>query len=183
MKEIELKVLGINKHALEAQLKKLGAKRIGRVLVQYKKFDTKSGAIGKRGGLLRLRRLGNVIELTHKARMQKESGFKVQEETQTTVQSFENMEKLLRILGLKPVCYIEKYRTSYLLAGAHLEIDEHPGVPAYLEIEGNPQTIRHVLKLLNFSMKDTSAASAHEILRNHGKSTTLLTFKKHGPKK
>jgi adenylate cyclase class 2 len=182
MKEIELKILDINKKKLEAQLHKLGAKNLGKVFIRYKRYDFKDKRIGKSGSLLRLRTNGNKVQFTYKGPTHKSAHFKIQDETETEVKDFATAEKILNSIGLKEQNCIEKYRTSYLLAGTRLEIDEHPLIPPYVEIEGSEKAIRHVLHLLNIDIKDTTPIGGQAVLRKYGVNSPFVTFKKYGHK-
>jgi adenylate cyclase class 2 len=59
------------------------------------------------------------------------------EETEIAVEDFATTHLLLTKLGFVAKSYQENKRTSYVLDGAQLEVDEWPLIPPYLEIEGS----------------------------------------------
>jgi adenylate cyclase class 2 len=58
-------------------------------------------------------------------------------ENEVTVNDFDQAHQLLAAMGFRHKSYQENRRTSYTLAGAHLEIDSWPHLPPYLEIEAD----------------------------------------------
>lgn len=61
------------------------------------------------------------------------------QETEVTVDSFEEAAALLELVGLTPRSYQENRRTSYTLGTVRLEVDEWPRIPPYLEIEADDE--------------------------------------------
>jgi adenylate cyclase class 2 len=55
----------------------------------------------------------------------------------------------LRAIGLRPSFRYEKYRSTFRLAGLHLDLDETP-VGVFLELEGAPRSIDRVARSLGF---------------------------------
>ena len=70
------------------------------------------------------------------------------QEVETTVDNLDTTNELLGLLGVRAKGYQENRRTSFTLAGAELEIDEWPMIPADLEIEA--QTPAEVLRVAAF---------------------------------
>ncbi|MGV8168796.1 MAG: hypothetical protein ACP5N3_01955, partial [Candidatus Nanoarchaeia archaeon] len=97
-------------------------------------------------------------------------------ELQIEVDSFEQAELLLVALGLKIFHCWEKYRTSYALESLKIEIDEFPGVPPFLEIEGEKSEIERIIGLLGFSMNDTTNMHGGQVLKKYGKQSADLKF-------
>lgn len=175
MREIELKILDVDVPKLKRQLKKLGAKCLGKVLVHHKSFDFEDGRIKKKGDLLRLRAFGKKVQLTYKIH-RSSYNFKIAEEIETETKDFIIMEKILKQLGLKCVRDFEKYRTSYHLPGVAIELDEYPIIPPFIEIEGSQKTIRRTLKQLKINFKNTTTMSAGQVLRSYGINDKILAF-------
>lgn len=149
MKEIEVKVLDINTKDIIQKLKKLKAKKTFEDEIEATFFDYPNNTFKKNNQLLRLRKKGNLAELTLKRNISRNKA-KIVEETERVV-DFNKTLKFLKSLGLVEVRKLtKKYRISYQLKNIHFEIDKVEGIPAYLEIEA--QSLNHLekaLKLLN----------------------------------
>ncbi|MFA5382018.1 MAG: class IV adenylate cyclase [Candidatus Micrarchaeia archaeon] len=178
MDEVEIKILNINVKEIEKKLIKLGAKKIGKNLVQIEFFDFPDEKISKNKSILRLRKYGKTIELTHKTKRKNQGKFKVREETEINIDNFENAEKILKKLGLKCINKSEKYRTSYKYENLKIEIDQHPKISAYMEIEGNKKDIEKLVKKLGFTMKDACNLTSSGVLKKYGVNPINLKFKK-----
>ena len=176
MREIELKILNISKIAIIKKLRALGATGLPTALVVEKMFDFPNKSISRRKELLRLRQAGNLVELAYKNPAHRNRYFKILEETQTEVQDFAVMEKILQKIGLRCVKHREKKRASFVLGKTKFEIDEYPGVPAYLEIEGSPREIKKYVRLLGFTMQQTTTLSATSVLKQYKVNHTHLAF-------
>ena len=50
--------------------------------------------------------------------------------------AFDACRELLQAVGLEPVRYQESYREEWKLDGVTYDIDEWPGLPVFLEVEG-----------------------------------------------
>lgn len=138
MYEIEVKVLDIDRPAVESTLLELGAvpgpeQRFSAVF-----YDSPDGRLRAGGQLLRLRREGDRTLLTFKRRVS-EAGAKVREETEVAVGDFEACRRILNSLGLAESATVDKFRTSYQLDNVSVVIDRHVGglsfIPEFLEIE------------------------------------------------
>ncbi|MGV8163033.1 MAG: class IV adenylate cyclase [Candidatus Nanoarchaeia archaeon] len=176
MKEVELKILEINIKDIDKRIISLGGNKKGKFLIKSAFFDFPDGRIKKNKELLRLRTVGDKVELVYKQNSHNEHYFKVCDEHQVELDSFENAELLLAALGLKKIRYYEKYRTSYTLKDLKIEIDELPGVPAFLEIEGEKKEIEHTVVLLGFSMQDTTTMTGSDVLKKYGKQKSEMRF-------
>lgn len=177
MQEIEIKVLKINKNQLTRQLLALGAKRLGTRFVIEKSFDFKNGTISNHKNLLRLRRLGETVELVYKSFGGKSGKFKIMEETQTEVKNFKIMEKILEKIGLRCIKHREKKRTSFHLGAVQCEIDEYPQIPPYLEIEGSKKDILNTLNKLGIPFSETTSMSATQVLKKYRVAQNFLKFR------
>ncbi|MBR5049723.1 MAG: class IV adenylate cyclase, partial [Desulfovibrio sp.] len=83
---------------------------------------------------------------------------KRREETEIGVSSARDAGKILLALGYRPVAYYEKVRESWLLEGAHVDMDELPFMDV-VEIEGSEAQIARLEKLLGLDKKPSSAKS------------------------
>ena len=155
MREVEVKVLDIDRAVVESALAGVGAKLEPEQRLTAVFFDFPDGRLRAGGQLLRLRLEGDRAMLTHKGRV-REEGAKVREETEVEVDDFEGCRRLLSALGLVETAYVDKFRTSYQLGTAAIAIDRHVGelsfIPELLEIEaGSVEEIRSVAGRLGFS--------------------------------
>jgi adenylate cyclase class 2 len=182
MEEIELKVLEIEKEALEKKLIAIGAVKAGIFLIVEKAFDFPDQRIKAEHNLLRLRRIGNNTELVFKDNLRLGDGFKTQTETEITVSDFATTETLLAKLGLAVYRNREKIRTEYKRGATKFEVDEYPNIPAYLEIEGSRESIIESLGMLGFSLADTTDMTATEVLKKYGVDISLQSFAPDDPR-
>lgn len=195
MMEIERKILGIDKRKLVAQIKKLrpAPKKLFEGLVRVFYFDFPDGTIRAKKDLLRLRTFiptghsatssakKSYTELVYKVYKGVKKGCKYFEELEVTtpgLKSAKDFQVFLKNLGLKQTLHYEKKRTLYSYktwphaphaarAGAwKFEIDEHPKIPVFLEIEGtSPVHINAAIKLLKLKNHEQTADSIGELIR------------------
>lgn len=92
-------------------------------------------------------------------------------ETEIEVSSFAGANDLLVQLGYYFKSYQEKRRLSYRLFEHQIDIDTWPGIPPYMEIEGeSEEDISNIIEKLGFSLADTISCTADEVYRIYGKS-------------
>ena len=155
MNEIEVKILDIDRAAVEARLGEIGAELHSDELLSAFFFDFPDHRLGAAGRLLRLRREGDRTLLTFKRRIGEE-GAKVREENEVMVSDFEACRLVLIWLVLGETARVEKRRTTYRLGAANIAIDHHVGehsfIPEFLEIEaGSVEQVRAVAARLGFA--------------------------------
>jgi adenylate cyclase class 2 len=168
MKEIEVKILEINVPEVVKRLEALGAKKVLDTVQEIIIYDNAEGTLSK-GQLLRLRKNGEVIELTYKKRISKE-GTKISDEKEVHVSDFETTRKILQGIGLKEVRKTTKHRISYHLHGVGFEIDTYPGIPTFLEIETEDEKLlEEYVKKLGFTMKDAKPWTGKDVFKHYGK--------------
>ncbi|MCC7552309.1 class IV adenylate cyclase [Candidatus Micrarchaeota archaeon] len=177
MDETEIKILNININTIKSKLKTLGAKQTYKGLVTINFFDFEDQKISKSKSILRLRKYGNTVEITHKTKRKNKGKFKVREETETKVSDFGSTKKIFKKIGLKCINECEKIRTSYVLGKVKIELDQHPKIPAYMEIEGKPKDIEKLVKKLGFEMDDTCNLTSSMVLKKYGANQKNLKFK------
>lgn len=166
-KEVERKYLGVARGELRPLLESLGAKPQGGAHFESNiVYDNEQGELVAGRRLLRLRTREwpdrSDARLTYKAplpdvavagRMAKR-----REETEIGVSSARDAGKILLALGYRPVASYEKVRESWLLEGAHVDMDELPFMDV-VEIEGSEAQIARLEKLLGLDKKPSSAKS------------------------
>ncbi|HUT43639.1 MAG TPA: CYTH domain-containing protein [Desulfobacterales bacterium] len=171
MREIEVKILEINRANVEKNLAKLGANKIFDGNIDTMFFDFKKSTIIKQKNVLRLRKEADKTELTYK-KVHFTSTAKNAEEYSVQVSSLEIMEKILENLGLSVIESMQKHRVSYTLDDARFDFDRYSGsygfIPEFLEIEAeNTDLIYKYAVLLGFKEKDCLPWSTTELIGHY----------------
>lgn len=169
VEEIEAKILGIDKPAVERRILALGGRKIFEGLLDVRVFDFRDERLRKARSLLRVRKEGEGCKMAFKRHLSKRGGVKRADETELSVTDFGRARKLLLALGLREVIRAAKFRTSYSLRGARIDIDSYKGIPAYLEIEaGGRAKIEEAAGLLGFGRRALRAWSVGRVFRHYG---------------
>ncbi len=194
MLEVERKILGIQVPALCVAIEGLSAKGIpvrktfeGLVRINY--FDFDDGRIRAKKDLLRVREFVPIsgepyCEIVFKTYGGVVDGCKVFDECEigipeklakmtgdTTAKTFTSF---LEKLGLKRVVYYEKKRTHYDCESFKCEIDEHPKVEPFVEIEAQSAAeIDRAVELLGLSGFEQTPETISELLERKYKPLTL----------
>ena len=121
---------------------------------------------------IRLRKTNNKITLATKHILaNNDTNLQQMLETEIEVSSFEGANDLLIQLGYYFKSYQEKKRLSYRLWDHQIDLDTWPGIPTYMEIEGNSEEdLNNILEKLGFSISDAISCTADEVYRIYGKS-------------
>lgn len=168
MREIEVKILEINKNELERKLLSMGAKKVFDDIIEAHFFDFKDKSIKKARGSFRLRKYGSEAVITFK-KFVPAKNVKARDEFEVRVSDFDTAKRILDCLGLKEWGYVKKKRVSYALPSAHFEFDKYIGrlsfVPYFLEIEAkNSEILYHYAKLLGFEKRDCRPWNTSQII-------------------
>ncbi|MCX6773785.1 MAG: class IV adenylate cyclase [Candidatus Micrarchaeota archaeon] len=167
MREIEVKFLEIDKEKIIEKLKSLGAKKSFEGNIEALYFDTGKKELKKKGIILRLRKKGDVSELTLKKWISVLNA-KVMEEKESQVGDFQEIRNILHNLGYREIVRRRKYRMTYVLGDIHFEIDKIVDLPCYLEIEApSIEKIRHAVDLLGLSMEDSKPWSEGDVRKHY----------------
>jgi adenylate cyclase class 2 len=167
MREIEVKFLEIDSEKIIEKLKSLGAKKSFEGNIEAIYFDTSRKELKKRGVILRLRRRGDISELTLKKWMSAANA-KVMEEKESKVEDFQEVRNILHNLGYREIVKRRKYRTTYRLGDISFELDKITDLPHYLEIEApSIERIRYAVNLLGLSMEDSKPWSEGDLRRHY----------------
>lgn len=95
---------------------------------------------------------------------------KIREEIELEVQDFEKARTLLKELGFNEKAHEKKHRTTYQLGNALVEIDQHPDIPAYLEIEApTKDEIKPALEKLGYHISQAKTWGSYQVLKHYGK--------------
>lgn len=169
MREIEAKILEIDKKKLEARLSRLGAKKTGERTVESQFFDFPKNSLRKKGTVLRLRLDGETAMLAVKKKRGK-ARLKELDEFEVEVSDFKEARKMLLLIGLKEKSVMIKRRTSFKLGQAGIEIDKMPGIPHFAEIEApSEKQVVAVAKKLGFSEKQLLPWNMFDVLKYYKK--------------
>lgn len=176
MKEREVKVLNINKDEIEEKLIKLGAALLKDEEQINIRFDTEDNFLRKtHNGYLRIRITKNLLDnsvkntLTFKKSVSRDK-MRVNEETETEISNFEEMEKILQFLGYIRKRPGYKHRRSYLYENIVFEIDtwdEYTYPKPYLEIEVvSEEGLEKAIKLLELDRTQITTKSIDELRKD-----------------
>lgn len=177
MKELETRIIDIDVDDIREKLKNLGAKQVKAEDQINELYDFEDGRLLSQKGYARVRttfdRITNkeTIFMTTK-KMLSQDTFKVMEENEVIVDNKEMAKKIFTSLGLVLIQSISKYRESYKLENALIEIDINDKTFCpfpYLEIETDSvENLNKVVKLLGYTLEDTTSKTIYDILKEKG---------------
>ena len=131
--ETEVRFLEIDLRDIQEKLLALGAVDHGRQFLSEVIIQEPTGIWITNHKRLRVRQQGDVVKLTYK----EGSGEGMQMiEHEVGVSDYKQTVDLLLATGFTVSRIQEKYRHSYTLGDCTIDIDDWPGIPTYLEIEG-----------------------------------------------
>jgi adenylate cyclase class 2 len=170
-KEIEAKILEVNREKIEQTLEAMGAKKVFDGNIQTVFFDFSDGRIGAAKNVLRLRSKEGKTELTFK-KIASGNASKTAEEFTVEVSDCEEAVKILKNIDLSPTERMDKHRISYKLANANLDFDRYLGeysyIPEFLEIEAeSTQKIHDYAQQLGFKPQDCMAWSTGDLIKHY----------------
>lgn len=175
MKEIEVKILNVDKQRIGELLTQLMAKQTfdDEITTYFLDFENKSIVNAK--NVLRLRKEGKHSVLTFKKILSKQTA-KVAEEYEVEVSNLSEMERILELLGLSVTEIMKKHRISYKLKDVQFDIDtlenEYSFIPTYLEIEAkNIELIHKYAKILGYRADDCLPWTTNELIKFYSKKT------------
>ena len=104
------------------------------------------------------------FEICYKGPKEIVDGCKVREEIETIVTDADQFESMMMKLDYHVTLDNQKRRRSYEFGEVHVDIDEYPQVPAYMEIEGpNRAAIDHAIEILGLGEYEVSTETANEL--------------------
>lgn len=160
-KEIETRFLDINKKEIVKKLISLGAIDNGEEKLEEIIFYDKNMKWKGKNKFVRIRKTKNKIKLTYKNN-QKQT-IDSAKEIEFEVSDIDKCLEFLNKIGLKIIRRLEKYRHSFKLDNAMIDIDTWPKIPPYIEIEGpSIASVKNICEKLNLDWnkrfdKDTRA--------------------------
>ena len=168
MKEIEVKILEVNKEETIQKLIDLGAQKSFDDEMRAVFFDYPDHSIAAKGDLLRLRQEGPEAVFAYKKNMTT-GETKVMEELETVVTDPQNLEAILSHLGIFATRVNHKHRTEYALGDTHIVIDEYKGklaaIPAFIEVEApTEERLYEVVGLLGYESSDCKNWNTRDLI-------------------
>ncbi len=136
-------------------------------------FDDAERRLSGSGRTVRLRRAAGRAILTYKGPARFQGGAKTREERETEVSDPQEAEGILAGLGLVPRFRYDKRREEWDCAGSVVALDETP-VGLFVEVEGDPTTIRHVVALLGLDPSESIPYSYAELYARRRKEDPAL---------
>ena len=172
-KELEVKVLGINKEEIEEKLKEIGAKLIKKEYQINTIFDTDNRSVKKDlNGYLRIRESRDLINenvkyiFTLKKNIAKDE-VRENVEIETVIEDDKALIEILHNLDLTIKHRGSKDRTSYVYDNMRFDIDtwDSDTYPeTYLEIEvDNREDLNKAIKLLDLNRENVTSKSLGQL--------------------
>ncbi|MEO8433023.1 MAG: class IV adenylate cyclase [Acidobacteriota bacterium] len=136
-------------------------------------YDDADKKLSGAGRTIRLRRAAGRAILTYKGPARFQGGIKTREERETEVSDPGEAEGILAGLGLQRRFRYEKYREEWRLEGCSVALDETP-IGTFVEVEGDPPSIRLVLTRLNLEFGEALPYSYARLYSERRKDDTSL---------
>ena len=180
--DVRVKILDVNSKEIDERLCKKGARKIfDRLMTRTLMFDHPTLRLRNTGRVLRLRQVGKKVFLSIKSGGDgaPDSRFQKVYESELELNDFNQAFSMFESLGFTAFRYQEKMRTGYTTSqGVHIELDEFPKIPSYIEIEGpTDELVNDFVTQLGYSSADTVRMSATEVLRHYGvKDVDIVRF-------
>ena len=176
MKEREVKVLNIDKEAIEKKLIDIGAVLAKDEEQTNYRFDTDDSFLRKTyKGYLRIRITKNNLTgqikntMTFKRSITRDA-LRVNEETETELSDWKNTAKIIELLGYKQKRPGYKHRRSYVYENILFEIDtwdKETYAKPYLEIEvSSEEDLEKAIKLLNLDRSQITTKSIDDLRKD-----------------
>lgn len=150
MQEIETKVLEVDKEEIKKTLRSLGAKEIQdtRLIVDW--YCPKDTQMDNHPWYLRIRtKSDGKSEISWKSLPKITGNTRHSDEVNINVSDGFLARKLFENIRLENYAHQEKDRASFDLKDWKFDLDQYPGMPAYLEIEGKThEHVQEAIKLL-----------------------------------
>ena len=169
MREVEVKIIEIDRDKVEERLRSLGASKTFEGDIETVFFDLPSKSIASAEDLFRLRRKGDKSELTFK-RFVADKTAKVREEYEVGVSDFDTTRLILESVGFVGYQRMKKHRISYVLKdGVSVDLDKFADdlshIPDLMEIEAkNSSDVYAHVKLLGFEPEDAKAWTTFDLI-------------------
>ncbi|MFA6602162.1 MAG: CYTH domain-containing protein [Candidatus Paceibacterota bacterium] len=166
--EIETKVLDIDTEEIKKKLLSLGAKKKQETRLIVDWFRIKGVKEGEDPWFLRIRSNSEgQHEVTWKAKSNIIGVARKHKEINFNIEKPEELADLFQELGLEKYAHQEKDRISFSLKAWSFDLDQYPGMPAYLEIEGtSEESVKEAIKLLGLQKNPTWAKGERILIQD-----------------
>ncbi len=166
--EIETKILEVGKAELSRVLDTLGAKKIAEARLKVSWFRTKNSNEGDDKWYLRVRTYSNEkSEVTWKGESDVLGASRKHKEISFETAEPDKMMDLFAELGLEKYAYQEKDRISWIYKDWRFDLDQYPGMPSYLEIEGSSENhIQEAIEILDLKNHEISSEGERTLIQN-----------------
>ncbi len=157
--EYECRRLNIKLDEMCLICEKIGARYVGVYVQRRYVYDFLPP---QKGRWIRLRTNGNLTTLTIKEiKSLRIDGTK---ELEVEVSDFDETNVIMNKLGYKARTYQENFRMEYKLGGITFDIDKWPGIPPYIEIEGeHKEDVELALNKLGWTIDDVTVLDVDKI--------------------
>ena len=161
--EIEIKLPASDLEAVRSRLREGGAALQAAEHDEVDDlYDDRERRLSASGRALRLRRAGDRAILTYKGPARFQAGAKIREEREAGVSDPEEVSAILERLGFERRFRYEKRREEWRWEGCVIALDATP-IGTFVEIEGDPAAIRHVVARLELDPSEAIPYSYAEL--------------------
>ena len=166
--EIETKVLDIDLEAVKQKLVGLGSKKIQETRLVVDWYRTKGVKEGEDPWFLRIRSYSDgKHEVTWKAKSDILGTARRHKEINFIISEPEKLADLFEEIGLEKYAHQEKDRTSFTYKNWQFDIDQYPGMPAFMEIEGNSENhVKEAVEILGLENNKTWAKGERILIQD-----------------
>jgi len=175
LKEIELRIIDIDVKEIRKKLLNLNCLKVKQEnqINNIYDFSDKRLLLGK--GYARIRTVkddlkNSTIHYITTKKLISQKKYKIMDEHESEIKDEVSAKGIFEALGLELMQSIKKYRESYKYKNTLIEIDinEKEFCPfPYIEIESSSEPeIEEVVRLLGYSLEDTTSKSIYEILKS-----------------
>lgn len=176
-KEVEVKILNVDRKKLRATLKGLKARQT-RSPTRMREVYWGSPSEQRAYSSLRLRSEGGGSFLTLKVKKE-DTQFHVRGEFEVRVSDFRTARRILELAGFKVFREREKIREEFQVGRVKVAIDTYPRMKPYMEIEASSKKeVKDFLGKIGFPLIYTTSKTATEIIRDAGLNPDDLLFHK-----
>lgn len=164
--EIETKVLNIDIEKISAELERQGASKTQQTRLVVDWYRIKGIKAGEDPWYLRIRSYdGKKHEVTWKAKSDVIGIARKHKEINFMIEEPKKLADLFEELNLECYAHQEKDRVSFSLNDWTFDIDQYPGMPAYMEIEGKSEEhIQQAISLLGLESHTTSPEGERKVI-------------------
>jgi len=162
-REIEAKFLEVDVAGLTQRLHGLGAHDLGEDMFEEVIIYDADLTWPEQERMVRIRKMRDQVVVSYKHHQKRElSGT---EEIEFVASDYEKAKQVFAAIGMRVFREQEKKRHSYELTGTKVEFDTWPGIPTYVEIEGeDEEAVRSVSKQLGLDWSRAVFKSAGKVI-------------------